>query len=130
MRPRGSLAGLLPVRLYRTNEKASTMTFKELAWSFIEVYDELDVDQINEVLHNNTPPEALEFFFAYADKLRREEGLVDDEKGADRLAELMLMGYLLHGLESRLRPETQPAGWTKPSGDRSRGARESEGSPR
>ncbi|MED5262046.1 MAG: hypothetical protein VX574_06600 [Myxococcota bacterium] len=104
------------------------MTFKELAWSFIEVYEELDVDQINQVLHNNTPPEALEFFFAYAEKIRTEEGLVDDEKGSDRLAELMLLGYLIHGLETQLRPKTQPAGWTKASGDRA--ARESEGSPR
>ena len=107
------------------------MTFKELAWSFLEVYEELDVDQINQVLHNNTPPEALEFFFAYAEKVRTEEGLVDDEKGSDRLAELMLLGYLIHALEIRLRPETtQPAEWTQPADERARGARESEGSPR
>ena len=107
------------------------MTFKELAWSFMEVYEELDVDQINQVLHNNTPPEALEFFFAYADKVRTEEGLVDDEKGSDRLAELMLLGYLIHALEIRLHPETtQPAGWTKAPDERARDAQESEGSPR
>ena len=106
------------------------MTYKELAWSFVEVYDELDVEQINQVLSNNTPPEALEFFFAYADKVRTEEALVDDEKGSDRLAELMLLGYLMHALEDRLRPEIQPATGTPPPENLALDARESEGSPR
>jgi len=85
------------------------MTFEELAWSFVEVYEELDIAQINEVLRENTPVEALEFFFAYANQVRTEEGLVDDEQGADRLAELMLVGYLIHALQERLHPELRPA---------------------
>lgn len=85
------------------------MTFEELAWSFVEVYEELDVAQINDVLQKNTPIEALEFFFSYAQKVRAEEGLVDDEQGTDRLAELMLVGYLIHALQERLHPEVRPA---------------------
>lgn len=108
------------------------MTFKELAWSFVEVYDELSVDQINDVLKINTPPEALEFFFGYAEKIRSEENVVVDEKGSDRLAEVMLMGYLLRALEGRLQPELRPAAEPLPQTPEDPGpaAREPEGLPR
>ena len=44
------------------------MTFEEMAWEFAEVFDELDVDQTNEMLAKNVPMQTLEFFGKYADR--------------------------------------------------------------
>ena len=41
------------------------MTFEEMAWEFAEVFDELDVDQTNEMLAKNVPLRKLEFFSKY-----------------------------------------------------------------
>ena len=42
-----------------------TMTFEEMAWEFAEVFDELDIEQINEMLAKNIPLETLDFFSKY-----------------------------------------------------------------
>ena len=42
------------------------MTFEEIAWEFVEVFDELDVGEINEMLAKNVPMETLTFFTQYA----------------------------------------------------------------
>ena len=38
------------------------MTFEKIASDFLEVFDDLEVEQINEVLKKNVPVERLEFF--------------------------------------------------------------------
>jgi hypothetical protein len=76
------------------------MTHTELAWEFAELFAELDVEHINEVLRNNVPVETLEFFTSYAESFAAGEGL--DEKAAGRLPNLLLVGYLLRVLEERL----------------------------
>ena len=43
------------------------MTFEEMAWEFAEVFDDLDVPQINEMLAKNVPMQTLEFFADYAE---------------------------------------------------------------
>jgi len=76
------------------------MTHTELAWEFAELFEELDVEHINEMLRNNVPVETLEFFTSYAASFATGEGL--DEKVAGRLPNLLLVGYLLRVLEERL----------------------------
>ncbi|MGH0036632.1 MAG: hypothetical protein ACQGVK_16535 [Myxococcota bacterium] len=83
------------------------MTFEELAWEFVEVFDELDVADINTMLAKNVPMEKLEFFNAFAEQFAKQEGLVGDT--GRRLPNLMLIGYILRILEERL-PVSEPTG--------------------
>ena len=76
------------------------MTFEEMAWEFAEVFDELDIDQTNEMLAKNVPLQTLEFFAKYADRFGHAEGLPSD--AVQRMPNLMLIGYLLRVLEERL----------------------------
>jgi hypothetical protein len=76
------------------------MTFEEMAWEFIEVFDELDVSQTNELLAKNVPIETLEFFGKYAQAFG--EGIDAPRETTDRLPNLLLIGYLLRVLEQRL----------------------------
>jgi hypothetical protein len=84
------------------------MTFEEIAWDFVEVFDDLEPEQINEVLVKNVPFERLEFFNEYA----KEFGTAADigEAACKRLANLMLIGYLLRVLEERLLPDPSNLG--------------------
>jgi len=79
------------------------MTIEELAWEFVEVFDELDIDQINQMLARNVPLESLEFFNSYAHQFAQTEGVEGDT--ARRLPNLMLIGYILRVLEERLLDE-------------------------
>lgn len=76
------------------------MKFEEMAWEFVDVFDELSVDQINEMLAKNVPLENLEFFTRYAEQFGSAEGL--EGKTLQRLPNLMLIGYLVRVLEERL----------------------------
>lgn len=87
------------------------MTHTELAWEFAELFSELAVDDINEVLAKNVPLETLEFFRSYAESFGKSESL--EGKTLDRLPNLLLVGYLLRVLEERLledEPEDGPTG--------------------
>ncbi len=76
------------------------LTRQELAWEFVELFDELQTDQINEVLAKNVPMETLEFFASYGESYAKSEGLVGDTRR--RIPNLLLLGYLLRLLEERL----------------------------
>ena len=76
------------------------MTFEEMAWEFIEVFDELDVAQTNEMLAKNVPIETLEFFSKYAEEFG--EGLGAPLDTTQHLPNLLIIGYLLRVLEQRL----------------------------
>jgi hypothetical protein len=76
------------------------MTHSELAWEFAELFEELDVAQINEVLAKNVPIETLDFFQKYAEDFGRAKGVEGDT--LQRLPNLMLLGYLIRVLEERL----------------------------
>jgi hypothetical protein len=78
------------------------MTFEEMAWEFAEVFDELGDEQVNEMLSKNVPFETLQFFNKYAHGFGDSCGIADDT--AERLPNLMLIGYLVHLLEERLLP--------------------------
>ena len=78
------------------------MTFEEMAWEFAEVFDELEVGEINEMLARNVPIKSLDFFSQYADEFTAESEI--DIKTRARLPNLMLIGYLIRVLEERLEP--------------------------
>ena len=78
------------------------MTFEEMAWEFVEVFEDLDSDQINEMLVKNVPLDTIEFIAKYAEDYGAAEGL--EGRTRDRLPNLMLIGYLLRVLEERLEP--------------------------
>ena len=79
------------------------MTFEEIASDFVEVFDDLKIDQINEVLVKNVPFERLEFFNEYANEFGEAADIGDSAR--KRLPDLMLIGYLLRVLEERVLPD-------------------------
>jgi len=81
------------------------MTHAELAWEFAELFDELSVDHVNELLAKNVPLETLEFFTSYAESFARSEKVEGPLAG--RLPNLLLVGYLLRVLEDRLLDEPE-----------------------
>jgi len=78
------------------------MTFEEMAWEFVEVFDDLDPGQINEMLAKNVPFDTIEFIAKYTADYSEAEGI--EGRTRDRLPNLMLIGYLLRVLEERLEP--------------------------
>jgi len=79
------------------------MTPEEIAWEFAEIFDDLPVAQVNEMLAKNVPFETIEFFAEYAEAFAAGAGVKGDAR--ERLPNLMLMGYLIRLLEDRLLPE-------------------------
>jgi hypothetical protein len=82
------------------------MTVEEIAWEFAGLFDECDVDQINEMLAKNVPMEILRFFNEYSEHFGAGEGIAGVSQ--KRLPNLMLIGYLLRVLEDRLLPAGAP----------------------
>jgi hypothetical protein len=41
---------------------------REIAWELAEIFDELRVDQLNELVALNVPLDTLEFFSTYSDE--------------------------------------------------------------
>lgn len=76
------------------------MTRSELAWELADLFTDLRVDEINEMLAKNVPLETLEFFQSYGGDFGRAEGI----RGAtlERLPNLLVLGYILRVLEERL----------------------------
>ena len=79
------------------------MTPEEIAWEFAEIFDDLPVAQVNEMLAKNIPFETIEFFAEYAEAFADGAGVKGEAR--ERLPNLMLMGYLIRLLEDRLLPE-------------------------
>ncbi len=71
----------------------------EIAWELVELFDELGIDQLNEMVAKNVPFETLEFFTTYVAELPDETFPTTEKK---QLPNLMLIGYLLRVLEERL----------------------------
>ncbi len=76
------------------------LTHEELAWELVALFDELKIEQINEVLVKNVPLPTLKFFASYADDFGNAECVGADAR--KRLPNLLLLGYLLRVLEERL----------------------------
>lgn len=79
------------------------MTHAELAWEFAELFDQLSVERVNEMLAKNVPVETLDFFASYAESFARGQSIEGPLAG--RLPNLLLVGYLLRVLEERLLEE-------------------------
>ncbi|HKK51426.1 MAG TPA: hypothetical protein VKA74_07555 [Myxococcota bacterium] len=79
------------------------MTPEEMAWEFAEIFDDLPVDQVNEMLAKNVPFETIEFFSEYAEAFADGAGIRGEPR--NRLPNLLLFGYLIRVLEERLQPE-------------------------
>jgi hypothetical protein len=79
---------------------ANPLTRKEIAWQLAELFDELEVEQLNEILTKNVPLEMLEFFSAYVDDFCDARAL--DLATRRGLPNLLVLGYLLRILEERL----------------------------
>ena len=84
----------------RTFDIGGALTREELAWELVEVFEELPVERLNELLAKNVPFETLEFLNVYADDF----GAANHIQGVarKRLPNLMVLGYLLRVLEDRL----------------------------
>jgi hypothetical protein len=82
------------------------LTRRELAWELVEIFDELRVDQLNEMVAINVPLETLEFFSSYASEFCEDAKI--DSGTRRRLPNLMLLGYLLRLLEERIPVEPEP----------------------
>jgi hypothetical protein len=83
------------------------MTDREIAIEFTEVWESLDIKDINKVLAGNVSMELLEFFSAYAERAVADL-LPDTDEGEElvrRLPNLMIIGYLIRLLEERLSDE-------------------------
>ncbi len=83
-----------------TIETVDGLTREELGWELAEIFDELDVSQINEVLAKNVPMETLQFFAGYAKDFGESQDIRGDS--LKRLPNLLLLGYLLRIVEERL----------------------------
>lgn len=81
----------------------SNLSRTELAWELVDVFGELPIEQINEVLAKNVPIETLEFFASYAEDFGKVHSVEGDT--TRRLPNLLLLGYLLRVLEDRLLPD-------------------------
>ena len=83
------------------------MTRSELAWELADLFTELKIDQINEMLAKNVPLETLEFFNAYGQDFGKSEGI--EGNTLQRLPNLLLLGYILRVLEERLLEGDEPS---------------------
>lgn len=94
------LEGPTAVKMASYDARDEDLSRSELAWELVELFGELPVEQINEVLAKNVPIETLEFFASYAGDFAEVEKV---RKGTSRkLPNLLLLGYLLRVLEDRL----------------------------
>jgi len=81
-------------------EEENPLTRDELARELVELLEDLASHEMLELVEKNVPPGALEFFTSYAGDFSR--GLEIDSEVAQRLPNLMVLGYLLRLLEDRL----------------------------
>ena len=88
------------------NVPSDRLSRQELAWELVEIFEELHVDKLNEMIAMNVPLETLEFFSTYAAEFAESDSVSQTTK--NRLPNLMLLGYLLRLLEERLPVEPEP----------------------
>lgn len=76
------------------------ITREELAWELVEIFDDLSVEHVNEMLAKNVPLETLRFISAYADDFAEVHGI--EGRGRRLLPNLLVLGYLMRVVEDRL----------------------------
>lgn len=78
----------------------SSLTREQLAWEFAELFNDLSVEHVNEMLAKNVPMEILRFATRYNDDFAEVHGLEDPVR--HQLPNIMVLGYLLRVLEEKL----------------------------
>lgn len=81
------------------------LTREELAWELAEIFDELSVDRVNEMLAKNVPLDTLRFISAYADDFADAHHIHGAARGL--LPNLLVLGYLMRVVEDRLLEDDQ-----------------------
>lgn len=79
------------------------MNVREVASEFVDLWEDLDTEEINTLLAENVSFDLLEFFSAYA--ARFAAGLPEDlanEQLRGQLPNLLIVGYIIRILEERL----------------------------
>jgi len=76
------------------------ITREELAWELAELFDELSIEHVNEMLAKNVPLDTLRFIGAYADDFAEAHQVNGKARGL--LPNLLLLGYLMRVVEDRL----------------------------
>jgi len=79
------------------------MNVREIATEFVDLWDDLDIGEINTLLAQNVSLDLLEFFSAYAERFA--EGLPEDasvEQLRGQLPNLLIVGYIIRVLEERM----------------------------
>ncbi len=94
--------------LYRPGScgpEGMTMTARELAEEFTDLWNELEVGDINEMLAKNVGMDLLEFFVGYADRIADELDSKETtmEELRMRLPNLLVIGYPIRLLEERVK---------------------------
>ncbi len=84
------------------------LTREELAWELAELFDDLPLEHVNEMLAKNVPLETLKFFASYAQDFGESQGIEGNTR--KRLANLLLLGYLLRVVEDRLTSDGETFG--------------------
>lgn len=82
------------------------LTRGEVAWELVALFDELRIDEINELLAKNVPMETLEFFSTYAEHFAETHEVAGGLR--KRIPNLLLVGYLQRLLEERLLDDENP----------------------
>ena len=77
-----------------------TLPHEQLAWEFAELFNDLSIERVNEMLAKNVPMEILHFATKYTDDFAEVHGLEDPVRHS--LPNIMVLGYLLHALEQQL----------------------------
>ena len=82
------------------------LTRGEVAWELVALFDELRIEEINELLAKNVPMETLEFFSTYSEHFSQTHELPGSAR--KRIPNLLLVGYLQRLLEERLLESEEP----------------------
>ncbi len=82
------------------------LTRGEVAWELVALFDELRIEEINELLAKNVPMETLEFFSSYSEHFAETNEVVGGLR--KRIPNLLLVGYLQRLLEERLLDDEEP----------------------
>lgn len=77
-----------------------SLTHEQLAWEFAEIFNDLSIEHMNEMLAKNVPLEILRFATRYNDDFAEVHRL--DDRVRHQLPNLMVLGYLLRVLEEKL----------------------------
>ncbi len=75
------------------------LTREQLSWEFAELFHDLSVEHVDEILAKNVPIETLRFATDFGDDFAEVHGL--ETLFRHQLPNLFLMGYLFRSLEEK-----------------------------